>query len=77
VNIWQYQGATSLYNRERQEVVKIDPVKLRQAILDFKVTDGLTPADKIVNADALKIAMQMIGTSPVLQAQYNVGPLFT
>lgn len=77
VNIWQYQGATSLYNRERQEVIKIDPVKLRQAILDFKVTDGLTPADKIVNADALKIAMQMIGTSPVLQAQYNVGPLFT
>lgn len=77
VNIWQYQGTTALYNRDRQEVVKIDPVALRKAILDFKVTDGLTPADKIVNADALKIAMQMIGTSPVLQAQYNVGPLFT
>lgn len=77
INIWQYQGGTALYNRDRQEVVNIDPVRLRKAVLDFKVTDGLTPADKIVNADALKIAMQMIGTSPVLQAQYNVGPLFT
>lgn len=77
VNILQYQGGISLYNRERQESVSIDPVALRKAILDFKVTDGLTPADRVVNADALKIAMQMIGTSPVLQAQYNVGPLFT
>ena len=77
INILQYQGGISLFNRERQEVVNIDPVKLRKAVLDFKITDGLTPSDKVVNADALKVAMQMIGTSPVLQQQYNVGPLFS
>lgn len=77
INILQYQGGVSLFNRERQEIVNIEPVKLRKAVMDFKVTDGLTPADKIVNADSLKIAMQMIGTSQVLQQQYNVGPLFS
>lgn len=77
INILQYQGGVTLYNREKQDVVQIDPVKLRKAVLDFKITDGLTPADKVVNADALKVAMQMIGTSPILQKQYNVGPLFS
>jgi len=77
INILQYQGGISLYNRERQEMVNIDPVALRKSIIAFKVTDGLTPADKVVNSDSLKIAMQMIGSSPALQAQYNIGPLFT
>jgi len=77
LNILQYQGGTELYNREIQQSVKIDPVKLRKAVLEFKVADGLVPADKLINADVLQTTMQMIATSPQLSSQYNVGPLFS
>jgi hypothetical protein len=77
LNILQYQGGTSLYNREVQQQVKIDPVALRKASVEFKVSDGLTPADKLINADVLQTSMQMIATSPALSSQYNVGPLFS
>lgn len=77
LNILQYQGGTQLYNREAQTQVKIDPVQLRKAVLEFKVSDGLTPTDKLINADVLQTAMQMIGSSPQLASSYNVGPMFS
>ena len=77
LNILQYQGGTQLYNREAQQQVKIDPVQLRKAVLEFKVSDGLTPTDKLINADVLQTAMQMIGSSPQLAGSYNVGPMFS
>ena len=77
LNILQYQGGTSVYNRDMQEEVNIDPVALRKAVLDFKVSDGLLPTDKLVSADTLQVAMQAIGSSPVLSQQYNLGPMFS
>lgn len=76
-NILQYQGGVSLYNREQEAVVSVDPVKLRKAVMEFKVSDGLTPTDKMLNADVMQTAMQMIATSPALAQDYNVGQLFS
>lgn len=77
LNILQYQGGTSLYNREMQQTVEIDPVALRKAMVEFKVSDGLTPTDKLINSDILQVAMQTIASSPQIGSQYNVGPLFS
>jgi len=77
INILQYQGGISLYNREKEQQVDIDPVKLRKAVMEFKISDGLLPTDKLVNADALQVAMQMIGSSPAISSQYNIGPMFS
>jgi hypothetical protein len=77
LNILQYQGGTSLYNRQLQQSVNIDPVKLRKAVIEFKISDGLTPSDKLINSDILQVAMQMIGSSPQIGSQYNSGPLFS
>jgi hypothetical protein len=76
-NILQYQGGTSLYNREKAMEVKIDPVKLRQSIMEFKVSDGLTPTDKLIGADTMQVAIQVIGSSPQIASEYNLGPLFS
>jgi hypothetical protein len=76
-NILQYQPGTQLYNRQTQESIDIDPVELRKSVVEFKVSDGLTPTDKLVNADTLQVAMQVIGSSPVIGQQYNLGPLFS
>jgi hypothetical protein len=77
INILQYQGGVSLFNREKQQVVKIDPVALRKAVMDFKVSDGLTPSDKLINSDTLQVAMQVIGSSPQIAAGYNLAPMFS
>ena len=77
INILQYQGGVSLFNRDLQREITIDPVALRKAVMDFKISDGLTPTDKLVNSDTLQVAMQVIGSSPQIAAGYNLPPLFS
>lgn len=77
INILQYQGGVSLYSREKQKAVQIDPVQLRQAVMEFKVSDGLTPTDKLINGDTLQVALQVFGSSPQIAQAYNVGEVFS
>lgn len=76
-NILQFQGATSIYNRDQQKIVNIDPVELRKAILAFKISDGLTPSDKLIDGDAFQVSMQAISSSQQIGAGYNIAPLFS
>jgi len=77
INILQFQGGVSLFNREKQQVVQIDPLQLRKAILNFKITDGLAPADKVMNTETTQVAMQVIGSTPQIGAGYNITPMFS
>lgn len=77
LDILQYQGGTTIYNRDRRKVVEIDPLALRKAVIEFKVTDGLTPASKVLNSDAFSVAMQVIGSSPQISGNYNLPQLFS
>lgn len=77
INILQYQGGVSLFNREKQQTVNIDPVALRKAVMNFKVSDGLTPTDKLINADTMQVALQVFGSSPQIGAAYNIAPFFS
>jgi hypothetical protein len=77
-NVIQYQGGgVSVYNRALSQQVPIDPIALRKAVMEFKVSDGLTPTDKLINADTLQVAMQVMGSSPQIAAGYNIAPLFS
>lgn len=77
LNYLQYQGGTTVYSPTQKKNVAVDPLALRQAVLNFKVTDGLLPKDKVISSDAMKIGMQVIGSSPQIAGAYNVGPLFS
>ena len=77
LNILQYQGPTSIYYREKATQVTVDPVALRAAVIDFKMSDGLTPSSKLINGDSFQTALQTIGSSPQIGAQYNIGPMFS
>ena len=76
-NYLQYQGGTTIYNRTKKVAVEIDPVALRKAVLEFRISDGLIPASKILNTDTFSVALQVIGSSPQLSGGYNVAPLFS
>lgn len=77
INILQYQGPQTVYSPSQQKEITIDPVQLRQAILNFKMTDGLMTAEKVISKDTLTTAMQVIGSSPQLASEYNIGPMFS
>ncbi len=77
INILQYKGGDSIYNRDANKVIEVDPLALRKAVLDFKITDGLTPASKMLNSDSFSTALQVIGSSPQIGSGYNIAPLFS
>lgn len=77
VNILQYQGGVSLYNRAQQRTVDIDPIALRKAVMQFKISDGLIPSDKLINADSFQAAMQALMGAPQLGQGYNITPMFS
>jgi hypothetical protein len=77
LNILQYQGPSSIYYNSKQTQVTIDPVKLRQSVISFKISDGLSPAAKLISADSFQTALQVIGSSPQIGAGYNISPMFS
>jgi len=77
LNILQYQGPGTIYSQSERQNLEIDPVALRKAVLNFKITDGLLPTDKVISGDALKIALQTIGSSPTLAQGYNIAAAFS
>lgn len=77
LNVLQYQGGVSVYNREQETEVQIDPVTLRKAVLSFKVSDGLVPSSKVMSTEAFTIAAQTIATSAAIQSGYNLAPMFS
>jgi len=77
INILQFQTPATVYSRELQTAVNVDPVALRQAALEFKISDGLIPAEKLINGDSLGAALNAIGTTPSIQAGYNMAPMFS
>ena len=77
INMLQFQTKGTIYSPTQGKDIAVDPLALRQAVLNFKVTDGMLPKEKVISSEAQKIAMQVIGSSPLLAQGYNVAPLFS
>lgn len=77
INTLQYQAGTSIYSPSQERVVQIDPVKLRQSFATYKISDGLTPAEKIISGDEFAMAIQVMGSSEQIGADYNMGQAFS
>tara|TARA_R110000764_G_scaffold58467_8_gene127126 strand:- start:4373 stop:6388 length:2016 start_codon:yes stop_codon:yes gene_type:complete len=77
LNILQFQGGTTVYNRDKKVAVEIDPIKLREAVLEFRVSDGLVPSSKILNSEQFGVALQVFGSAPSIAQGYNIAPMFS
>jgi len=77
INILQYQPQSTLLDRNKKTLIEVDPVKLRQAVMAFKVSDGLVPAEKIISGEEFAVALQAIGSSPQIGSAYNIAPMFS
>lgn len=76
VNILQYQGRAAIPNPQTGQVVQIDPQALSNASIVMKVTDGLTPSDKVIDGDTLTQLVQLLmsGAGGV-GAEFNLGDM--
>lgn len=75
-NTLQYQPAGRILNRDQRQEVDVDPVDLRKAILEFKLTDGLLPADKLMNLDLIGVFLQTAQAIPTLVTEYDIMGMF-
>jgi len=76
MNMLQYQGEATYYNINRREAVPIKPEELRMQSFAFTMTDGLLPADKVLNADFMQVFMQTAAASPELNIKYDLARMF-
>jgi hypothetical protein len=75
-NTLQYQQPGTILNRDLREEVNVDPVELRKSILEFKLTDGLLPADKMLNSNLLTVFLQTAQALPAVGTEYDVMGMF-
>jgi len=76
-NILQFQGSGDIYSKELKKNVTVDPIELRKSIMEFKISDGLIPSTKIINADTMISGLQTLATSPQMGQGYNLAPMFS
>lgn len=75
-NTLMYQTANQLLNRNSKTVVEVDPVQLRKAMLEFKMTDGMLPTEKLMSPELLTVFMQTAQAIPGAAATYDVLGMF-
>lgn len=71
-NILQYQTATTLTEPETSNKVTVDPVMLRESIIEFRMADGLLSKDRILDADQTMMAYQMMFQSQQANESYDL-----
>lgn len=75
-NTLQYQTTGTILNRNERKTVDVDPVELRKAMLEFKMTDGNLPADRLMNSDMLMVFLQTAQAIPAVQSEYDILGMF-
>lgn len=75
-NILQYQPPAQLLNAENGKTVDIDPVMLREAIMNFRMADGYLPVDKMVSMDVMGTLFQVAPGMPQLDVEYDLMGMF-
>lgn len=75
-NILQYQPPVTLQNRSSEQEVSVDPTALRKAALDFKLSDGLMPSEKIINPENFTLLLQSAQVIPELRLEYDLVGMF-
>lgn len=72
LNTLQYQPPDTLFNRTAKQQVKVDPVELRKAQLEFKIADGVMPTSQYVNFDTFDKLLNVAAQNPMVGAKWDI-----
>lgn len=76
-NIVQYQADKSLFSLAKGQEVNVKSSDLRKLIAAMKVSDGMIPAERLVNTDLIVSFLQIAGNSPYFNANYDLAGAIT
>lgn len=77
LNILQFQEDAAIYDPQANKEVEVKAADLRKKAIAFKMTDGLTPSEKLLSTEEWAVALQTIQSVPSLQAGYETVPMFS
>ena len=75
--LFQKSDQNQFLSNRTDKIVEVNLEELRSEILDFKVADGYLPTSLLANTEAVTTGFQLIGSSPLLAAGFNLPGLFT
>ena len=75
-NVQQFQTSEDSYSSSMERTVKINAGDLQRMLPTFRMANGLLQASRIVNTEALTVALQSIPNIPELSQEYNVAKMF-
>jgi hypothetical protein len=56
--------------------VEVNPLLLSTKVINFKLADGLTRKEQVINVDALNMAYQNLINNPPLAAQFDMAGMY-
>jgi len=71
-NVLQYVKPDAIYFSKAQQSIGINPQAMQDAALDYKLSDGLLPTNKIADLNFLGQLLNAVTTNPEIQAQFDV-----
>ena len=74
-NVIRFATDEQLLSQTLERVIQIDPATIRQAIVEFRLADGLVPRSQLANTDAYVALLNMFGTVPGLLERYDAAGL--
>ncbi len=77
MNTIQYQGTATMFNQAKQQKVEVNPQDLRKMAVEFKLSDGQTPTEKLLNSDLMGQIAQIGMAIPQINAEYDVIGMLT
>lgn len=66
-----------LISNRTDQVVTANVEEIRTKLMNFKVADGYLPTSLLANTEIVQAAFNLVAQSPLLQAEYQLGPLFS
>lgn len=76
-NILQYQQPKTVMNPQSKMGVQIDPTVLRKSLVDFTLSDGLLPTEKLADTGLFAQMLQIAPTVPSFVAEYDLMGMLT
>jgi len=74
-NISQYQEPEEIVSLMGNKV-EVNPLLLSTKVINFKLADGLTRKEQVINVDALNMAYQNLINNPPLAAQFDMAGMY-
>lgn len=71
MNYLQYATSEELVSQDSADSISVKPDVIRNSGVSFNITDGLTPASKVISEDMLATAISMMGQMPIMDMKYS------